>query len=268
MTDPKRIVSILRDECDKNATILGLVLVGSQARKDIYTAGEHSDFEVYIIVKDGETDNIEKQLPDLVNKLGKVIFSYKNRWAGFSSVFEDLFRLELPIAEISELSQVFSRPKAQTAKILIDKTDGLLKKSMKSRPETIDYERLYQEKVSDFWYMLVVAAQYYKKGEYYNTRSVLNILQSTLIKLFELLNDPKILLLESNKRIEEFLSKDQLKLLQHVSPSYEREQIYQGLLNIIDIVPVLFREVAEKYNYSLDTLESEIKPKVLKLLKD
>lgn len=268
MSNPQKIIASLVNILGKNPYVLGLVLVGSQARGKVYTASKHSDMEAYIIVKDENVEIFEKQLPDIVSKLGKVIFSYKNRWAGFSTVFEDLFRLELPIAKLSELSSVFSRPKAQTVKVLIDKTNRELEKALTNRPETIDFQKLFEERVLDFWYMVVATMQYYKNGELWDSRSGLQVLLSSLIKLMELLQDQDILLLETNKRVEQFLSDEQINLLKRVVPSYDKKQIGHSLKEIIEIFSDISKKVASKYHYSYrKDIENEIKQKLKDLLK-
>lgn len=267
MTNPEDLIKLLTQQLDKNNYVTGLVLVGSQVRKDIYVADKYSDLEAYIIVKDENAEDLQKLLPGLISKLGQIVFSYKNRWAGFSTVFEDLFRLELPIAKQSELFSVFCRPKAQIVKILIDKTNGKLNSALSARPNNIDYEQLFQDNVKDFWYMVIVAVQYYKKGESYNSRSTLQILTSSLIKLLELLQDSRIVLLESNKRIEQFLSIGQIELLKKVSPQYNNDQIKESLKKIIDIFSDVSKQVSDKSNYRYEkNIEDKISRKLLELL--
>lgn len=243
------MIASLVDILQKNPYVLGLVLVGSQARRNVYMAGQYSDMEAYIVVNDEHILVFEKQLPEVVNKLGKVIFSYKNIWAGFSTVFDNLFRLELPLVKRSDLCLVFSRPMIQTVKILIDKTEGDLERALNSRPRTIDFQKLFQDRILDFWYMAVVAVQYYRKGEIWNARRALQILLSLLIKLMELLQDQDILLLEDNKRLEQFLSDEQINLLKKLAPAYNKKQIKYSLIQIIKIFPDISKKVADKYNY-------------------
>lgn len=267
MINRKRILTALKKKSEKNPLILGLVFVGSQTRKEIYTATPYSDMEVYIIVKDEDVNKIKKQLPSLVKSLGKIIFSYDNQWAGFSTVFEDLFRLELPIAKLSELDSVFSRPTAQEVKVLIDKTGGKLEKALANRPKTIDFQDFFQKKVIDFWYMTIIGVQYYKKGEIWNSRTVLQILQSSLIKFLELFQDPKILLLETNKNVEQFLSDEQINLLKQISPAYDEKEIRESLKRALGIFPQVFEKVAQKYDYQYNReLEKQIRPKLTALL--
>ncbi|OGM35180.1 hypothetical protein A3D00_02810 [Candidatus Woesebacteria bacterium RIFCSPHIGHO2_02_FULL_38_9] len=120
---------------------------------------------------------------------------------------------------------LFNRPKAQVVKVLIDRTNGKLEEILEKRPDNIDYSSEFKDKVINFWHWQIIAVQYFKKGETYNTRAVLNIHTSALIKLFELLNDPLVLLLENNKRIEQFLTKEQLTQLQEIAPAYNKQQI-------------------------------------------
>ncbi len=267
MIQPSKLISKLTKELEDNPLVVGFVLVGSQAREDAYLASKYSDLEAYIIVSDGSIKKVESQLAGIVNKLGKVIFSYKNRWAGFSTVFEDLFRLELPIVDESNIANVFSRPKAQTVEVLIDKTNGKLQKALDNRPETLDFQSIFQFQVTDFWYMAIVATQYWKKGEFYNARSALSIITSSLIVLFELLNEPSILLLETNKRIEKFLTSKQIKTFEQITAAYDRNGIKLALKSILDIFSKTSEQVSKKYGYTyLENVEHEIKPKLTDLL--
>jgi len=268
MSNPQQIIIKLTEILQENSNVAGLVLVGSYARENGYQATEYSDLELYIIVRNEKAEDFEKELLEIVNKLGQVVFSYKNRWAGFSTVFDDLFRLELPLAKLRELDSVFSRPISQTVKVLIDKTNGELKKALDKRPKTIDFQKSFEYQVLDAWYMLVAAVQYYKKGEIWSSRSVLQIVMSSIIKLMELLQDPDLLLLENNKRVELFLSKLQINLLKKASPPYDKEQVYNALNHIIEIFSEISKKVAKKYNYEYKIeIENEIKPKLQKLLK-
>lgn len=126
------------------------------------------------------------------------------------AVYEDLFRLELPVIKMSGLKGLFNRPKTQVIKVLVDRTEGKLEKILADRPNEIDHGKEFKDKITNFWFWQILAVQYFKKGELYNTRAVMGIHTSALIWVFELLNDPTILLLETNKRIEQFLTPEQL----------------------------------------------------------
>ena len=266
MLKSDELINKLTEEFKNNPSVIAFTLVGSQARNDIYKATKHSDMEAYIITQDEDAEKVEQELSGLVRKFSNVLFSFKHQ-IGFIAVYEDLFRLELPVIKQSGMESLFTRPKAQIVQVLIDKTNGELEKVLANRPETTNYAELFEDKVINFWYWQILAVQYFKKGEFYNTRAVLGINSSALIKLFELLNDPTILDLETNKRIEQFLTEEQLALLKETSPSYNQEQIKQALSRIMDIFPNAIRTVKDKYGYSYDeSIEGQVKPKLVQLL--
>ncbi|OGK12870.1 hypothetical protein A2861_02615 [Candidatus Roizmanbacteria bacterium RIFCSPHIGHO2_01_FULL_38_15] len=260
------LIDSLTKTFSKNSLVKGLVLVGSQVEGFKYQASKYSDMEIYIIVDDANVGKIEKQLPSLVDSLGTVIFSYKNQWSGFSTVFDDLFRLELPVIKISDLDIIFSRPKAQSVKVLFDKTEGKLWEALDNRPDNIDKEKLFQEITKDFWYMMILGVQYYKKGEIWNARSVLQTLQTSLIKLFEILNDFEALLLETNKRVEQFLKEDQITLLKQVSPSYDEKAIKKSLKRMIEIFSETSEKIKKKYGFEYAKgIEQDVRMRLMKL---
>lgn len=266
MSQPNTIINELTEEFNKNPSIIAFTLVGSKAREDVYRATEYSDMEAYVITGDEDAEKVEQQLPDLLSKFGNVLFSFQHQ-IGFVAVYEDLFRIELPVIKQADMESLFSRPKAQVVKVLIDRTDGELEKVLANRPDITNYAELFKDKVINFWYWQILAIQYFKKGEFYNTRAVLGINSSALIKLFELLNDPTVLDLETNKRIERFLTEEQLTCLSETSPAYKPEQIKQALNRIMDIFPDVIKAVKNKYGYNYDeSIEEKVKPKLLELL--
>lgn len=144
-----KIIEKLKEELEKNSSVIALVLIGSQARKTIYKADNCSDLEAFIIVKDGDVQKVEQECPMLASKSGEVLFSFKHE-IGFVAVYENLFRIELPVIKQSDMAKVFSRPKLQEIKILIDKTNGDLEKVLDKRPTTVDFELVFQDKVINF----------------------------------------------------------------------------------------------------------------------
>ncbi len=128
---------------------------------------------------------------------------------------------------------------------------------------------MFQDIITNFWYWQILGVQYFKKKEIYNSRAILNIHASALIKLFELLNNPEILLLETNKRIEKFLTKKQLRLIQKITTGYNPKEIKQALERVMTIFPGVVEEIKEKYNYPYyEKLEKKLKPRLLALLKE
>ena len=266
MINPHKLIDSLQKELNNNSKVLAFVLVGSQAREDVYRATEYSDMEAYIIVKDEDFEAVENQLPNLVKKFGDTLFTFRHS-IGFIAVFEDLFRLELPVIKESGLKGLFVRPKAQVVKVLIDRTNGKLQRILDSRPETIDFAGEFKDKIVNFWHWQILGSLYFKKGEIYNTRAVMGIHASVLIWMFELINDPEILLLETNKRIEKFLTVEQLGVLKELTPKYTKEEVGHALRKSMEIFPTIFKQITEKYGYEYDeNLELKVKPKVLELL--
>jgi len=247
--------------------VIALVLVGSQTKID-GSISPHSDIEIYSVVSDSEAESVITELPRIVNTLGSVLFSYKNRWAGFSTVFDSLLRLELPVITRSQMRSVFSRPKAQTVTVLFDKTAGELESILAARPQTIDFAKEFEDSWQDFWYMTIVASQCFAKGELWNCRHVLEVsLTPAIIRLMCLAQIPQLLLLERNKRLEGNLAPEQLKLLERLSPTYEKESIRHALHTSITLFSRLAKEVRQKYRFTYTIeIEEKIIPKLQQLL--
>ena len=267
MINPKKLISQLQKEFEQNPLVIAFVLVGSQAREDVYKATQYSDMEAYVVIKDENADTLEKQLPIILKNTGEVLFSFRHA-IGFVAVYSDLFRLELPVIKKSGLEGLFTRPKAQVVKVLIDKTGGKLEKILANRPDEIDYAKEFKEKVTNFWFWQILGVQYFKKGELYNTRAVIGIHASALIWMFELLNDPKLLLLETNKRIEQFLTNEQLLEIKRITPAYDTDEIKLSLESVMEIFSKTVKEIQIKYNYEYDeNIELKVKSLVSELLK-
>ncbi len=267
MLSPEDIIEKLTIELQKLPSVVAFTLIGSRARDSVYSATKDSDLEAYVVAKDGDVVDVEEKLTNILNKFGEILFSFKHD-IGFMAIYDNLFRVEIPVVKETEMKSLFNRPKAQTVKVLIDKTNGVLEKTLDARPDTIEFPKIFDDKVTNFWNWQIIGAQYFKKGEIYNTRAILNIHASTLIKLFELLNDREILLLESNKRVEQFLTLEQLKLLGEITPAYEKSAIEISLRRAMEIFPPVFMEIKEKYGYDYaQSLEEKVKPRVLNLLK-
>ena len=90
--NPRELISSLTREFKENSLVRAFVLVGSQARNNVYEATEYSDMEAYIVTKDEEIEKLEEQLPEIASKYGEVIFSFRHE-VGFVAVYENLFRL-------------------------------------------------------------------------------------------------------------------------------------------------------------------------------
>lgn len=266
MSEVILIIEQLKKELEKEAYVKAFALVGSQARETVYKANKYSDLEVYVVVEDDHLKEIEKKLPNITNNLGDVLFSF-NHQIGFVVVYNDLFRVEISLVKLSEISSIFNRPKAQVVKVLFDRTDGELEKVLDKRPDELDYAKSFKDLMTNFWYWQIIGVQYFKKGEIYNTRAILNIHASAFIKLCELLNDPNIILLETNKRVEQFLTEEQINQLKELTVSYNSKDIKEALIKVMDIFSNTAKEVKNKYSYEFDkSIEQKVKSKLINLL--
>ena len=167
---PKVIVEELTKEFTKNPSVVAFTLVGSQARDSVYTATAQSDMEAFVITEDDKSDEVEKSLPEVVSRFGKVLFHFKHE-IGFVGVYDDLFQLELPVKKRSEMKELFSRPKAQVVKVLLDRTNGELEQILEARPETVDFAKAFDNRMTNFWYWQVLGTRYFTKGEIYDLYS-------------------------------------------------------------------------------------------------
>lgn len=269
MTDPQKVVSQTKEALKDHPSVAALVLVGTSVSAPGYKASEYSDVEIYVVVEDAEVAKVEEDLIQIVLKMGKIVFHYKNQWAGLSFVFEDLKRLELPIVKSSAISSVFSRPKAQPVEVLIDKTNGELDEVLAKRPETVDYEKLFGDQITDFWYMAITCVQYFKKGEHWNARHLQQVILAPKVVLFLQFNEnPKILLLERNKRVEEFLPEEKLKILENISCRYSgEEEIKRALLETMEVFDEYSDKITQKHGYQKPEFVKEVRGKLEQLLK-
>ena len=96
MINPKELIVRLKEKFDNDSRVLAFILVGSQARETVYTANKYSDMEAYVITKDENIEKFEQNLPELVRKMGTVLFSFKHQ-VGFVTVYDDLFSDRYPV---------------------------------------------------------------------------------------------------------------------------------------------------------------------------
>lgn len=77
MANPEDVIEGLTEKLKQNSSVVAFTLVGSQARKDVYKATEHSDMEAYVVVKNEAAKEAEQQLPHLVGQLRLPIRRYQ-----------------------------------------------------------------------------------------------------------------------------------------------------------------------------------------------
>lgn len=260
-----RVDALLGDitkRLESTPDVRALVLAGSRVKDSAYASSVHSDAEAYIVVRDGTKEKTERMLQVLLADTGDVLLIYRNAWAGTSALYSDLFRLELPVITESDMKSVFSRPKAQAVEILLDRTDGKLQKILDSRPISVDFKKDYIRTTEDAWYMLVVACQYYAKGEYWNARHAMEaVLIPRLIRLMQTESHPEALNLEPHKRLEQYLTGKQLEILRTLSVGYDKAAIRRSLLEYLRLLPGISRKAAaatgSRYDGSLPRELSE-----------
>jgi predicted nucleotidyltransferase len=246
------IINKIKKILEKDNRVVALVLVGSQARKTGYKASSFSDIEMYIFVKDKTFGGFKKDLESLPSKVGNAIFTYNNQWAGFSGVFENLQRLELPLIKISEAKNILSRPIQQEVKVLFDKGESI-EKILKTRPKSIDCASFFKNQYEDFWYMAIYTAQAIGKGEYWLARQAMSVsLHPIIIRLMELYLKPEVVNLEDRKRIEEVLSDGYLEILKEISSAYDKQSIVESFQKTLKAFSKVVRETADKQSFIYD----------------
>lgn len=251
------IISQIKKILEKDNRVVALVLVGSWARKTGYKASSFSDIEMYIFVKDKSFGDFKKDLESLPSKVGNVIFSYNNQWVGFSAVFEDLQRVELPLVKISEAKKILSRPIQQEVKVLFDR-GGAIERILKTRPKSIDYSSFFKNQYEDFWYMAIYTAQATGKGEYWLARQAMSVsLHPIIIRLMELYLKPEVVNLEDRKRIEEVLPEYNLGVLKEISSIYYKQSIVESFSKTLKVFSRVVRDAADKQSFTYNKRKEE-----------
>lgn len=261
---PAHILTELKKKFDTHSAVVGFVAVGSQVRDAGYAAKRYSDVEAYVIVEDTRVAEVEGNLLDVIKTLDTVIFNYKNRWAGWCFVLENFMRVELPVVKRSQLDAVFIRPKAQPVEILIDKTEGELSEVLRQRPREANLSTIFFDAVNDFWYMSLVAVQYWLKGEIWNARHALEVsLVPALIKIMQMQVAPEALSLESHKRLEQFLPETEKGLLQQLSPGYDQGEVRNVLKKIVNVFGDRAQQAAHKHGLVYpQEVEEKMRPRL------
>lgn len=136
--------------------IAALVLAGSQVKTSRFPADAFSDIELYVVAYDQEYENLEKEIQSIqkIFDPSEVVLSYKNQWAGWSILFMDLLRLELPLVKASE-DNVFTKSRSEPIEILYAKHGFTLKMGPVKKQKD---KKTLEDSIKDFWYMAVYAA--------------------------------------------------------------------------------------------------------------
>lgn len=204
--------------------VAALVLAGSQVEGVRFVADQYSDIELYVVALDEKYSEVEKAVQKTQDLFAKeaVVLAYKNQWAGWSVLFADLLRLELPVVKASE-KQVFSRPKQPKIKVLYSRPGFHLQ--TKSVGDAGDKKPI-DNAIKDFWYMAVYAAQHIGRGEIWLAREAVRIsLQGKIKRLIQDLNHSDV---EADKRIELVWSPSELAILKETSCAYDRQDLIRA----------------------------------------
>jgi len=221
------IINKVIDDLSSYDSVAALVLAGSQVEGNAFPADEYSDIEFYVVTFDDKFEETEDLVQNIQERLGEAyIFAYKNQWAGWSILLDDLLRLELPLVKASD-DQVFSRSEKQKIKILYQKDDFNLKQSKDKKQDKAEPD--YQWIIKDFWYMTVYTAQHIGRGELWLARDAMRVsMQNKIKKILQVQNHKETLELDRDRRIELTWSDKELQILREISCSYDRDDIIRA----------------------------------------
>jgi aminoglycoside 6-adenylyltransferase len=250
--------------------IRGLVMVGSGARSD-HPADEWSDIDLVLITtnptlflqssdwlklisepwiatveKDPHGNTVERRV--LFRNGIDIDFMVlgSDRLAGFQ---------EAPLSEIIQRGM----------RILLDKDDVLVG-VRKEQPEVNSFHtpsvEEFSEVVSDFWFHTVWAAKKIKRGELWTAKSCCDMyLKKLLLTMLECQvrsRDGSDTETWYNGRfIETWVSDRVLERLQHAFAHYDENDIWQALLNTMELFDQIGKEIARQFKYPYPDFESK-----------
>jgi len=230
----KRVELVIKkvvDELSSKKGVAALVLVGSQVEGNKFPPDEFSDIEVYVVAFDEAIRGIEKRLHKIQEIFRKddVVLAYQNQWAGWSILFTDLLRLELPLVKASD-DTVFSRPSEQKIEVLYSKPGFSLKRGLENKVDKDDFEKDKLEiAIKDFWYMAVYAAQHIGRGEVWLARDAIRIsMQGKVKRLLQEIYHKDTLALDRDRRIELTWGEKELKILRETSSAYDKKDVIRS----------------------------------------
>lgn len=245
--------------------VAALILVGSQVEGNVFPPDQFSDIELYVVAFDDKHKEAQDLVQSIQDRLNEpYTFAYKNQWAGWSILFEDLLRLELPLVKASD-DQVFARSEKQKIKVLYQKDNFKIKRSgakKENKPE-IDYEWL----VKDFWYMAVYVAQHIGRGELWLAREAMRVsMQKKIKKMIQGQNYKETVDLERDRRIELTWKVQELQILHDISCSYERSDIVRAFWANIKYAKVFFTSQDQQLGAVFSKYEQKLADKLKKII--
>lgn len=258
-----KIIQQVVEELSNNDSIAALVLAGSRVNGNKFPPDKFSDIELYVVAFDEKYEEAEKTVQLIQTIFGdQTVLAYKNQWAGWSVLFNDLLRLELPLVKASD-ETVFSRSEEQKIKILYSKPDFKLKKSQEVDGGKEDVnKRVPDDVIKDFWYMAVYAAQHIGRGEVWLARDAIRIsMQGKVKRLLQEIYHQETLALDRNRRIELTWSQQELEILKETSSSYNKNDIIRSFWANIKYAEALLTKTNDNdlFNKYKNSLLPEIK---------
>lgn len=245
--DVSGVIKSVVSELAKSEAVAAVVLAGSRVKGNKFPPDKFSDIELYVVAFDESYETAEKVVQSIQNIFGdQVAFAYKNQWAGWSVLFKDMLRLELPLVKASDES-VFSRSEEQRIEILYTKENFVLtKKQLNEETQEVDTDRIYSELIKDFWYMAVYAAQHIGRGEVWLARDAVRIsMQGKVKRLLQEINHSETLKLDRDRRIELTWSQEELEILRETSSAYDRNDLIRSFWANIEHAEKLLRRIGK-----------------------
>ena len=253
MPTPKRQVVIDKvvSHLSPNEGVAALVLVGSNVEGSAFSPDQFSDIEMYVVADDEYFQQVEEAVKNLHQIFDNVVLEYKNQWAGWSILFNDLLRLEIPTVKASDES-VFSRSDKQKTKVLYSKPGFELQRSEIKEDEPLSIEEQVTQAIKDFWYMAVYAAQHIARGELWLARDAVRIsMQGKVKRLLQEIYLPGTLELDRDRRIELTWNEESLRILRETSCTYEKQDIVRAFWANVGYMKMLLSKLP------MDTSEFE-----------
>lgn len=211
--------------------VAALVLTGSRVKGNNFPPDQFSDIELYVVAFDEDFEKAEGEIQSIQKIFGKdsVVLAYKNQWAGWSILFTDLLRLELPLVKASD-ETVFARSEEQKIEILHSKPGFILKKGLSEKTKEKEFpEKMIEQAVKDFWYMAVYAAQHIGRGEVWLARDAIRIsMQGKVKRLLQEIYHKDTLALDCDRKIELTWGKEELEILKETSSAYDKNDVVRA----------------------------------------
>lgn len=261
----QQVINKVIDDLSTHNSIAALVLAGSQVEGNAFPPDQFSDIELYVVAFDDKHSEAERLIETIQDRLNEThVLAYKNQWAGWSILFEDLLRLELPLVKASD-DQVFSRSEKQKIKVLYQKDNFKIKQSgvKKEDRSEIDFEWL----VKDFWYMAVYVAQHIGRGELWLARDAMRVsMQKKIKKMIQVQNYKETIDLERDRRIELTWKVQELQILHDISCSYERSDIVRAFWASIKYAKIFFTSQDQHLGAVFSKYEQKLADKLKKII--